>query len=130
MSFERKIPLSPSSPAMYLSLFLVWGKKRPPPPPLHLGVCTIHRLADQSVTGLIDCYRQVGVMHHSLVHTNTVGLRNYQGWEFAHWLSERIACFLQKNEQMSDSLKKTSDLLIRSFLVSNLSNLLMVANFW
>ena len=57
---------------MYLSWFLVWGKKESPPTPLHIGVCTIHRLADQSVTGLIDCYRQVGVMHHSLVHTNTV----------------------------------------------------------
>ena len=39
-------------------------------------------------------------------------------------LSERIACFLRKNERMSDSLKKTSNLLIRSFLVSDLSHLL------
>ena len=29
-----------------------------------------------------------------------------QGWEFAHRFSERIALFLPKNEQMSDSLKK------------------------
>ena len=29
-----------------------------------------------------------------------------QGWEFAHRFSEQIARFLQKNEQMSDSLKK------------------------
>ena len=35
-----------------------------------------------------------------------------QGWEFAHWFSERNACFLRKNEQMSDSLKKTSNSLI------------------
>ncbi len=45
-----------------------------------------------------------------------------QGWEFAHRFSERIARFLRKNERMSDSLKKTSDSLIRSFLVSDLSN--------
>ena len=41
--------------------FLVWGKKTPPPTPLHLGVCTIHQLNDQLVTWLIDCYQQVGV---------------------------------------------------------------------
>ena len=35
-----------------------------------------------------------------------------QGWEFAHLISERIAHFLSKNEQMSDLLKKMSDLLI------------------
>ena len=38
-----------------------------------------------------------------------------QGWDFAHRFSERIALFLQKIEQMSDLLKKSSDLLIRSF---------------
>ena len=53
----------------------------------------------------------------------------YQGWEFAHRFSERIARFLRKNERMSDSLKKTSNLLISSFLVSDLSEPLMVANF-
>ena len=37
--------------------------------------------------------------------------------------------FSPKNEQMSDSLKKTSDSLIRSFLVSDLSDLLMIAHF-
>ena len=47
-----------------------------------------------------------------------------QGWEFANQFSERNTRFLQKNERMSDSLKKTSDSLIRSFLVSNLSDLL------
>ena len=30
---------------------------------------------------------------------------NFQGWEFAHLISERIARFLSKNERMSDSLK-------------------------
>ena len=45
-----------------------------------------------------------------------------QGWEFAHRFSEQIACFLPKNERMSDSLKKTGDSLIRSFFVSNLSD--------
>ena len=29
-----------------------------------------------------------------------------QGWEFAHFISERIAHFLSENEQMSESLKK------------------------
>ena len=38
--------------------------------------------------------------------------RNIQGWEFAHRFSERIARFLPKNEQMSDSLQKMSDSLI------------------
>ena len=45
-----------------------------------------------------------------------------QGWEFAHLISERIARFLSKNERMSDSLKKMSDSLIRSFLVSEMSD--------
>ena len=45
-----------------------------------------------------------------------------QGWEFAHRFSERITRFLRKNEQMSDSLKKMSDSLLRSFLVSDLSD--------
>ena len=52
-----------------------------------------------------------------------------QGWEFAHRFSERIARFLPKNERMSDSLKKMSDSLICSFLVSNLSNSLTIAHF-
>ena len=36
----------------------------------------------------------------------------FQDWEFAHLFSERIAGFLPKSEQMSDSLKKVSDSLI------------------
>ena len=40
------------------------------------------------------------------------------GIEFAHRFSEQMARFLQKNEQMSDLLKKRA---IRSFLVSDLS---------
>ena len=52
-----------------------------------------------------------------------------QGWEFAHRFSKRIACFLPKNEKMSDSLKKMSDSLIRSFLVSALSDSLTIAHF-
>ena len=42
-----------------------------------------------------------------------------QGWEFAQWFSEQIARFLLK--QMRDSL-------IRSFLVSDLNESLMVAH--
>ena len=53
-----------------------------------------------------------------------------QGWEFAHRFSERITRFLPKTKWMTDSLKKTSDLLIRSFLVRDLSVLLMVAHLW
>ena len=45
-----------------------------------------------------------------------------QGWEFAPRFPEQITCFLPKNERMSDLLKKMSDSLIRSFLVSDLSN--------
>ena len=55
--------------------------------------------------------------------------RAYQAWEFAHRFSKRINHFLRKNERMSDSLKKTSDSLIGSFLMSNLSKSLMVAHF-
>ena len=52
-----------------------------------------------------------------------------QGWEITHLISEQIASFLSKNERMSNSIKKMSDLLIRSFLVSNLSDLLTIAHF-
>ena len=52
-----------------------------------------------------------------------------QGWEFTHRFSERIARFLPKNQRMSDLLKKMSDSLIRSFLVSDLSNSLVIAHF-
>ena len=58
-----------------------------------------------------------------------------QGWEFAHRISERITRFLPKNERMRDSLKKMSnslkkmsDSLIRSFLVSDLSDSLTIAH--
>ena len=54
------------------------------------------------------------------------------GWEFAHRFSEQIALFFAKklanNEQISNSLKKVSDLLICSFLVSDLSDSLMFAH--
>ena len=56
-------------------------------------------------------------------------VRDGQGWEFAHRFSERIARFLPKNERMSDLLKKMSDSLIRSFLVSDLSDSLTIAHF-
>ena len=52
-----------------------------------------------------------------------------QGWEFAHQFSGQIARFLPKNERTSDSLKKTSDSLIRSFLVSDLSDSLTITHF-
>ena len=48
-----------------------------------------------------------------------------QGWEFAHLIYEWIARFLSKNERMSNSLKKMSDSLIYSFLVSDLSDSLI-----
>ena len=44
------------------------------------------------------------------------------------FLSESLS-FLRKNERMSDSLKKMSNLLILSLLVSDLSDSLMVAHF-
>ena len=55
-----------------------------------------------------------------------------QGWEFAHLISERIARFLTKTEQMSDSLKKLSDSLIGSFLVSKMSDslTLLISSEW
>ena len=49
-------------------------------------------------------------------------IAHYQGWEFAHLISERIAGFLSKKERMSDSLKKMSDSLICSILVSKMSD--------
>ena len=56
-------------------------------------------------------------------------LQQNQGWEFAHRFSERIARFLPKNERMSDLLKKMSDSLIQSFLVSDLSDSLTLLIF-
>ena len=53
----------------------------------------------------------------------------YQGWEFAHGFSERIVLFLPKNVRMSDSLKKLSDSLICTFLMSDLSDSLTFAHF-
>ena len=57
---------------------------------------------------------------------------HFQGWEIAHRFSEQIARFLQKNERMSESLKneRFAHLLICSFLVSDFSDSLMVAQFW
>ena len=52
------------------------------------------------------------------------------GAGLAHPFSEWIARFLRKDEWISDPLKKTSDSLICSFLVSDLSDLLMVSHFW
>ena len=53
-----------------------------------------------------------------------VAMNKFQGWEFAHLISERIAAFFLKNERMRDSLNKMSDSLIHSFLVSEMSDLL------
>ena len=52
-----------------------------------------------------------------------------QGWEFAHLISEQIARLLPKNERMSDLLKKMSTSLIRSILVSKMSDSLTIAHF-
>ena len=52
-----------------------------------------------------------------------------QGWEFAHLISERIIHFLPKNDRLRDSLKKMSNSLICSFLVSDLSDSLTIAHF-
>ena len=49
-------------------------------------------------------------------------LVQYQGWDLAHLISERIARFLSKNERMSALVKKLSDSLICSFLVSKMSD--------
>ena len=61
-------------------IFLCGGKKTPPP--LQLGVCTIHWMTDQSVTWLIDCYRRVGVKDPNNSSTQTLSaftvLRNYK----------------------------------------------------
>ena len=71
----------------------------------------------------------------------TPKMSKLQGWEFAHWFSEGITRFLRKTDQISNFLKKTSNLLIFgewperfaygcSFLVKDVSELLMVAHFW
>ena len=59
----------------------------------------------------------------------TWAIGSLQGWEFAHRFSKQIACFLPKNEWMSNLLKKTSDSLICSFLVRDLINSLTIAHF-
>ena len=69
------------------------------------------------------------VFLNTIVHLLSCCAKFLQGWEFAHRYSERIARYLPKNEQMSDSLKKMSNSLICSFLVSNLSDSLTIAHF-
>ena len=64
---------------------------------------------------------------HLLLRCNSVTV--YQGWKFAHLISQQITRFLSKNERMSDSLKKMNDSLNCSFLVSDLSDLLTIAHF-
>ena len=62
----------------------------------------------------------------------------WQGWEFPHRFSERIAPFLPKNEQIAQKNEQFTHSLIygerfahdRSFPLSNVSELLMVAHFW
>ena len=61
--------------------------------------------------------------------SQAIYLESQQGWEFAQRFSEQITHFLGKNEQMSDSLKKTSNSLIRSYKMSDLSNSLMLLIF-
>ena len=56
-------------------------------------------------------------------------IKTRSGNSLIGFLSELLV-FLRKNERMSDLLKKTSDLLIGSFLVSDLSDSLMVTQFW
>ena len=46
------------------------------------------------------------ILTQSNIVYNLLQLYRKQGWKFAHLISERIARFLSKNEQMSDSLKK------------------------
>ena len=71
-------------------------------------------------------YQKVHEWHHSACFVKNISTLKtsifFQGWEFAYRFSERIARFLRKNYWMSDSFKKTSDLLSRSFLVSALSD--------
>ena len=57
-------------------------------------------------------------------------LRKYTGLGIRSSIFWANCSFLAKNERMSDSLKKRCNLLIRSFLVSNLSDSLMVTHFW
>ena len=54
----------------------------------------------------------------------------FQGRDFAHRFSERIARFFAKKWANEWFAQKMSDLLICSFLVSDLTDLLMVAHFW
>ena len=59
----------------------------------------------------------------------TCGHRILAGLGFRSSVFERIARFLPKHEQMSNSLKKMNDSLICSFLVSDLSDSLTIAHF-
>ena len=78
--------------------------------------------------------------HLSLFSFNVLRIPSRAGDSLIGFLSESLV-FCKKNERMSDSIKKVSDWLIfgeqperfahgHSFLVSDLSNLLMVAHFW
>ena len=68
-------------------------------------------------------------------------IMDFQGWEFAHLISERIARFLSKNERFAQKNERFTHSLIfgeqperfahdRSFPLSDLSELLMVPHFW
>ena len=80
------------------------------------------------VFSLIKNYKNKRISINSCESFN-VKLCFLQGWEFAYLISEWITRFLSKNEQMSYSLKKMSDSLIRSLLVSYLSDSLTIAHF-
>ena len=79
----------------------------------------------QKISTVLTVYSTVFVrnIHIFCLQIRIFGLN--QGWEFAHRFFERIAHFLPKSEQMSNSLKKGA---IRSFFVSDLSDLLTVAH--
>ena len=63
---------------------------------------------------ILYTYREIRIMEGHFFNNQLLSNTHKEGWnwEFAHPFSERIARFLRKNEQMSDSLKKRA---IRSF---------------
>ena len=56
------------------------------------------------VLGTIQFFWKFYILYNSKM--KKIEIAKIQGWEFAHWVSEQIAHFLQKNDRMNYLLKK------------------------
>ena len=75
-----------------------------------LNKYTIQVVRTYTLYGVSKLILYTGLQTYTLYRVSE--LRYCLGWEFAHWFSEQIARFFQKNERKSYLLKKTRDSLI------------------